>query len=411
MKNFIDEMKEKGLVAQIAHEDELYGSLREGKMCAYVGFDPTADSLHVGHLMPIMMLARWQRYGNRAIVLVGGGTAMIGDPSGRTELRKMLSREDINKNVEGLKKQFSSIINLEDPDLGIMVNNASWIETLEYIPFLREVGSCFSVNKMLTAECFKKRLEHGLSFIEFNYMLLQANDFLHLYKEYNCTVELGGDDQWSNMLAGVDLVRRKTSAKAYCMTSPLLTTSSGQKMGKTASGAVWLDPNKTSPYEYYQYWRNIPDDMVRVCLSQFTFLPVEEIEKLSSLEGQEINEAKKVLAYEATKILHGKDQADLAQSSTQSLFESAQSGGAAESVPSYEISGEDMDLVSNMVAVGIFSSRSEARRLIDQGGLSINGSRVESLSYTISDKDFKDGAILLRKGKKSYYKLYLKKLN
>ena len=406
MKNFIDEMKEKGLVAQIAHEDEFYGSLKEGKMCAYVGFDPTADSLHVGHLMPIMMLARWQRYGNRAIVLVGGGTAMIGDPSGRTELRKMLSREDINKNVEGLKKQFGRILNLEDSNLGIMVNNADWIEQIQYIPFLREVGSCFSVNKMLTAECFKKRLEHGLSFIEFNYMLLQAYDFLHLYKEYGCSVELGGDDQWSNMLAGVDLVRRKTSAKAYCMTSPLLTTSSGQKMGKTASGAVWLDPNKTSPYEYYQYWRNIPDELVRVCLSQFTFLPVEEIQRLAALREQEINEAKKVLAYETTKILHGEEEAQKAQKSASSLFGTTDSG--MDSVPEFSVDVSDMDLVSNMIKAGIVASRSEARRLIDQGGVSINGVKVESLGYLLKVEDFKDGVALIRKGKKYYHRFCLK---
>ncbi|GAA0114880.1 tyrosine--tRNA ligase [Clostridium senegalense] len=402
--NVFDVLKERGFLKQLTHEDEMREILGKEKVTFYIGFDPTADSLHVGHFIAMMFMAHMQRAGHRPIALVGGGTAMIGDPSGRTDMRKMLTREDIDRNVAGIKKQLSRLIDFSDGK-AILENNADWLLDLNYVEFIRDIGVHFSVNRMLTAECFKQRMEKGLSFFEFNYMLMQGYDFLVLNKKHNCTMELGGDDQWSNILAGMDLIRRKEGKPAYGMTCSLLTNSEGNKMGKTANGALWLDPERVSPFEFYQYWRNIADADVEKCLSLLTFLPMDEVKRLSSLEGAEINKAKTVLAYEVTKLIHGEEAAEKAKAAAEALF----SGGVDMSnVPTVTIS-EDMaesGILDILVHTKIVPSKAEGRRLIQQGGLTINETKIDDVNAKFS-KDFikEDGYALIKRGKKKFYKL------
>ncbi len=409
---FLETMKERGLVAQVTHEDELREHLKAPRT-AYAGYDPTAASLHVGHLMPTMALRRWQKAGHRVIAIVGGGTALIGDPSGKTEMRRMLTKDDIKTNMEGIKRQLAKFIDFSSPAKAIMVDNADWLAGLNYLEFLREIGPHFSVNRMLTADCFKQRMEKGLSFLEFNYMLLQSYDFLHLYRQEQCTVQLGGDDQWSNILAGMELVRRlgqpDHSAKGFALTLPLLVTSEGKKMGKTEKGAVWLDPELTSPYEYFQFWRNVEDVLVEKCLYYFTELSVEEVKTLAALPGAQINDAKVKLAYECTRMLHGAAAADDAQATAVRLFAGGD-GAAGGNEPEAEIAaatfGGGMNVLDFLVAGTVAPSKGEARRLVQQGGLSINGVAVHDIAYNVTAQDFKGAeGCLVKKGKKHYYRL------
>jgi len=404
--NVYDVLKERGFLKQLTHEEEMKEIFAKEKVTFYIGFDPTADSLHIGHFIAMMFMSHMQKAGHRPIALVGGGTAMIGDPSGRTDMRKMLTKEEIDHNISCIKGQLSKLIDFSD-DKAILENNADWLLDLNYVDFIRDIGSHFSVNRMLTAECFKQRLEKGLSFLEFNYMLMQGYDFYVLNKKYNCTMELGGDDQWSNILAGMELIRRKEGKSAYGMTCSLLTNSEGNKMGKTANGAVWLDPNKTSPFEFYQYWRNIDDADVEKCLCLLTFVPMDEVRRLSALEGAEINEAKKVLAYEVTKLIHGEEEAEGAKKAAEALF----SGGVDMSnVPTVEIA-EDMKaaLILDIIAqTGIVPSKKEGRRLIEQGGLTINDIKIEDVNETFNESYLeKDGYALIKRGKKKFYKLVI----
>lgn len=403
MENVFDVLRERGYIKQTTHEDEIRELLGKEKITFYIGFDPTADSLHVGHFIALMFMSHMQRAGHRPIALVGGGTVMVGDPSGKTDMRKMLSKEDIEKNVQRIKKQITRFIDFED-DKAILVNNGDWLLDLNYIEFIREIGVHFSVNKMLTAECFKQRLEKGLSFLEFNYMLMQAYDFLELNRRYGCVMELGGDDQWSNMIAGMDLIRRKEQKPAYAMTCTLLTNSEGKKMGKTEKGALWLDPEKTSPYEFYQYWRNVDDADVEKCLALLTFLPMDEVRRLGSLKDAAINEAKKVLAFEVTKLVHGEEEASKARSAAEALF-----GGGADmsNVPTIEISNETVGtlLLDILLSGKVIPSKKEGRRLIEQGGLYLNDNKVEDPNFIIKEEDLKDGSAIVKKGKKTYYKI------
>lgn len=398
MASVLDELLERGYIKQFTHEEETRKLLEEEKVTFYIGFDPTADSLHVGHFIAMMFMAHMQRAGHRPIALIGGGTAMVGDPSGKTDMRKMLTKEDIQHNVDSIKKQMSRFIDFSD-DKAILVNNADWLLNLNYVDFLREVGVHFSVNRMLTAECFKQRLEKGLSFLEFNYMLMQGYDFYELNQKYNCKMQLGGDDQWSNMIAGVELVRRKAQGQAMAMTCTLLTNSQGQKMGKTVGGALWLDPNKTSPFDFYQYWRNVDDADVEKCLALLTFVPMDEVRRLGSLEGSEINKAKEVLAYEVTKLVHGEEEAKKAEDAAKALF----AGGADMSnVPTVAITKEDLGktLLDVLATTKIVPSKKEGRRLIEQGGLSINGVKVEDVNRLLGEEDFEDNVALIKRGKK-----------
>jgi tyrosyl-tRNA synthetase len=400
-----DVLKERGFVAQLTHEDEIKELLSKEKVTFYIGFDPTADSLHVGHFIAVMAMAHMQRAGHRPIALLGGGTAMVGDPSGKTDMRKMLTKEDIIHNADAMKKQMSKFINFEN-ESAIMENNANWLWNLNYIDFLREVGAHFSVNRMLTAECFKQRLEKGLSFLEFNYMLMQAYDFLELNRKYGCVMQLGGDDQWSNIIQGVDLIRRKESKPAYGMTFALLTTSEGKKMGKTEKGALWLDPLKTTPYEFYQYWRNINDADVEKCLALLTFLPMEEVRRLGSLKDKEINEAKKVLAFEVTKLVHSEEDANKAQEAAEALFGG---GGNLDNAPTSTISNDILGsrVLDVLIAAGIIPSKSEGKRLIQQGGLYINDEKISDMDTVITQDFFKDGKMLVRKGKKTFHQVVI----
>ncbi|WP_373897671.1 tyrosine--tRNA ligase [Haloimpatiens sp. FM7315] len=405
MPNVYNTLVERGYIKQTTHE-EIKDILEKEKITFYIGFDPTADSLHVGHFIALMFMAHMQREGHRPIALVGGGTAMVGDPSGRTDMRKMLTKEDIEHNVSQIKKQLERFIDFSDGK-ALLVNNADWLLNLNYVDFLREIGSCFSVNKMLTAECFKQRLEKGLSFLEFNYMLMQGYDFLELNRKYNCAMELGGDDQWSNMLAGIDLVRRKESKQVYAMTCTLLTNSEGKKMGKTAKGALWLDPEKTSPYDFYQYWRNVNDSDVEKCLSLLTFVPMEEVKRLGALKDAEINEAKKVLAFEVTKLVHGEDEAKKAQNAAEALFGS---GNNLDNVPTVMVDDSSIGglLLDILVEGKIVPSKSEGRRLIQQGGISINDELIKDAKALLEDRFFNDGEGLVRRGKKKFYKIKIK---
>ena len=402
-----DELVARGLIAQVTNEEEIRKMVNEGKATFYIGFDPTADSLHVGHFMALCLMKRLQMAGNKPIALIGGGTAMVGDPSGRSDLRQMMTVETIQHNCECFKKQMSKFIDFSDGK-ALMVNNADWLMNLNYIEMLRDVGVHFSVNRMLTHECYKKRFERGLSFFEFNYMLMQAYDFLVLYQKYGCKLELGGDDQWSNILAGADLIRRKEQQPAYAMTFTLLTTSDGRKMGKTAKGAVWLDPEKTSPYDFYQYWRNVDDADVIKCLRMLTFLPLEQIDEMSHWEGSQLNQAKEILAYELTKLVHSEEEAKKAQDSARALFGS---GDAAE-MPTAELSMDDLqdgkaDILTIVHKSGLCASRSEARRNVQQGGVSVDGEKVTDIAASYTLDQLKAG-IVVKRGKKNFKKVVVK---
>ena len=401
----LDVLKERGYVQQMTHEEEMAELLEKEKITFYIGFDPTADSLHVGHFLGMMVMAHMQRAGHRPICLIGGGTAMVGDPSGKTDMRKMMTPETIEQNGECFKKQMARFIDFSE-DKAVMANNADWLMQLNYVGFLREIGAHFSVNRMLTAECFKQRLEKGLSFLEFNYMIMQGYDFLELNRRYGCVMQMGGDDQWSNILAGADLIRRKESKAAFGLTFTLLTKSDGKKMGKTEKGALWLDPEKTSPYEFYQYWRNVDDADVQKCLSLLTFLPMEEVRRLGALKDQAINEAKKVLAFEVTKLVHGEAEAAKAKEAAEALFGGA---GALDNAPTVKIAQAQLGgkIIDIMAEGGIIASKSEGRRLVQQGGLLLGDAKVTDLDAVLTAQDFTDGSVLLRKGKKSYFCLVL----
>lgn len=403
-----DELVARGLVAQVTDEDELKELINAGKAKFYIGFDATADSLHVGHFMTLCLMKRLQMAGNKPIALVGGGTTMIGDPSGRTDMRQMMTPEQINHNCECFKKQMSKFIDFGE-DKALLVNNADWLLDLNYVDLLREVGAQFSVNRMLTAECYKNRMERGLSFLEFNYMIMQAYDFYHLYEKYGCQMQLGGNDQWSNMLAGTDLIRRKLGENAYAMTITLLLNSEGNKMGKTANGAVWLDPNKTSPFEFYQYWRNVADADVFKCMRMLTFLSLEEIEEIEKWEGNRINEAKEVLAFELTKLVHSEEEAIKAQESSRALF----SGAAHADMPTTEIEEADLtdgviDLISLLVKAELAPTRSEARRNIEQGGVTVDGEKVSDVKATFTKDALAGYGMVIKRGKKKFKKVVLK---
>ena len=400
-----EELVKRGLIAQVTDEAEIRDLVNEGKATFYIGFDPTADSLHVGHFMALCLMKRLQMAGNKPVVLIGGGTAMIGDPSGRTDMRKMMTRETIDHNVACFKKQMSRFI---DFDNAILVNNADWLLDLNYVDVLRDVGACFSVNKMLSAECYKQRMEKGLSFLEFNYMIMQSYDFYHLYKTYNCNMQFGGDDQWSNMLGGTELIRKKLGKDAYAMTITLLLNSEGKKMGKTASGAVWLDPEKTTPYEFYQYWRNVGDADVLKCIRMLTFLPVEEIDKMDTWEGEQLNRAKEILAFELTKLVHGEEEATKAEASAKALF----GAGSAADAPTTELSDEDLvdgsiDILTLLVKTELCASKSEARRNVQQGGVTVEGDKVTDISKAYTKAELAEG-LLVKRGKKNYRRAVMK---
>lgn len=400
-----DELVARGLIAQVTDEKEIKELINNGKATFYIGFDPTADSLHVGHFMALCLMKRLQMAGNRPIALIGGGTAMIGDPSGRTDMRQMMTPETINHNVECFKKQMSRFIEFGE-DKALLVNNADWLMNLNYIEVLREVGAHFSVNRMLTAECYKQRMEKGLSFLEFNYMIMQSYDFYMLFQKYGCNMQFGGDDQWSNMLGGTELIRRKLGKDAHAMTITLLLNSEGKKMGKTQSGAVWLDPEKTSPYEFYQYWRNVGDADVLKCIRMLTFLPLEQIDEMDSWEGSKLNEAKDILAYELTKLVHGAEEADRAREASKALFGG---GNSMENVPAVVIPQESLteegiDILQAMVIGEMVATRSEARRAVEQGGVSVDGEKVTDIKMMLSLDKLSEG-VLVKKGKKIYKKI------
>ena len=401
MSNVFEVLTERGYIEQLTHPEEIKKMLDNKSISFYIGFDPTADSLHVGHFISLMVASHMQKAGHRPIILIGGGTASIGDPSGKTDMRRMMSREEIDHNVECFKKQISRFLSFEGENAAIIVNNADWLLDLNFIKFTREIGSLFSVNKMLAAECYKQRMERGLTFFELSYMLMQSYDFLHLYDKYGCKLEMGGNDQWSNILGGVDLIRRIGHSDSYGLTFKLLTTKEGKKMGKTEKGALWLDPAKTSPYDFYQYWRNIDDADVKNVLCLLTFLPMEKIEELSNLKDEKINEAKKVAAYEITKLVHGEEGAKKAEEASNALFEGQ---GSLDNMPTATISN-NTSILDAIIKVGFAPSKGQARQLINQGGISLNDNKITDTNYVIIDSDFKDGFAILKKGKKSYYKL------
>ena len=402
-----DELVARGLIAQVTNEEEIKNLINNGKATFYIGFDPTADSLHVGHFMALCLMKRLQMAGNKPVVLIGGGTAMVGDPSGRTDMRQMMTTETIQHNVDCFRRQMERFIDFGEGK-AILVNNADWLLGLNYVDVLRDVGACFSVNRMLSAECYKQRMEKGLSFLEFNYMIMQSYDFYHLFKAYGCNMQFGGDDQWSNMLGGTELIRRKLGKDAHAMTITLLLNSEGKKMGKTASGAVWLDPNKTAPYDFYQYWRNVGDADVLKCIRMLTFLPVEEIDKMDAWEGAQLNTAKEILAYELTALVHGQEEAEKAQAMARSLFVS----GGAENAPIVEVDESSLvdgtiDLNSLLVLGKMVPSKSEGRRAIEQGGVSVDGEKVTDVRALITKDKLAEG-ILVKRGKKSFNKFLLK---
>ena len=400
-----DELVARGLIAQVTDEEEIKELINNGKATFYIGFDPTADSLHVGHFMALCLMKRLQMAGNKPIALIGGGTAMIGDPSGRTDMRQMMTKETINHNCECFKKQMSRFIDFSDGK-ALMVNNADWLLDLNYVEVLRDIGPHFSVNRMLSAECYKQRMERGLSFLEFNYMIMQSYDFYELFQRYGCNMQFGGDDQWSNMLGGTELIRRKLGKNACAMTITLLLNSEGKKMGKTQSGAVWLDPEKTSPFEFYQYWRNVGDADVLKCLRMLTFLPLEQIDEMDKWEGSQLNTAKEILAFELTKLVHGEEEAAKAQESARALF----SGGNAANMPTATITEENLrdgeiDIMGLLVASKLCASRSEARRAVQQGGVAVNGEKVASIEASYKPEDINKEDFVLRRGKKNYRKI------
>ena len=401
MSNIFEELTQRGYTEQLTHPEEIKNLLDNESISFYIGFDPTADSLHVGHFISLMVASHMQKAGHRPIILIGGGTATIGDPSGKTDMRRMMSREEIDHNVECFKKQIAKFLSFEGENAAIIVNNADWLLDLKFINFAREIGSLFSINKMLAAECYKQRMERGLTFFELSYMLMQSYDFLYLHDKYGCKLQMGGNDQWSNILGGVDLIRRIGHSDSYGLTFKLLTTKEGKKMGKTEKGALWLDATKTSPYDFYQYWRNIDDADVKTVLSLLTFLPMEKVEELSNLKDEKINEAKKVAAYEITKLIHGEEEAKKAEEASNALFGGQ---GSLDNMPTATVAS-NISILDAIIQVGFAPSKGQARQLITQGGISLNDTKISDTNYILSDKDFKDGFAILKKGKKSYYKL------
>lgn len=405
--HILDTLKERGFIAQTVYEDDLYKLMEKEPVTFYLGIDPTADSMHIGHFIPVMMMSWLQKAGHKPIALCGGGTAMIGDPSGKSDLRKMLSQEQIQHNISCIKKQLEKFIDFSD-NKALIVNNGDWLLNLNYIDFLRDIGTNFSVNKMLTAECYKRRMEKGLTFLEFNYMIMQSYDFLRLFKDYGCRLEIGGDDQWSNMLAGADLIRRKEQQDAFAITCNLVMTHDGEKMGKTVKGALWLDPKKTTPYEFYQYWRNVADQDVEKFLALLTFLPMDEVRRLGALEGAEINEAKKILAYEITKMIHGQEEAEKAATASAALFES---GNNMEHIPSFEISSDELAEDNRVVAILALSrlakSKGEARKLISSGAVYVDDEKINDVEARIEAEALKGEGIIIRKGKKNFLRVTL----
>lgn len=402
IKSIYEVLKERDLIKQIPFEDEFKDMVKKEKTKVYLGIDPTADSIHIGHFIPLMMMSYFQKCGHTPIILVGGGTALIGDPSGKTDMRKMLSKEDISKNIDNIMKQVSKFISFEGENAAIIVNNGDWILDLNYMDFIRTYGIHFNVNRMLDAECFKQRMDKGLTFFELNYMLMQSYDFLHLFEENGCKVQIGGDDQWSNMLAGVDLIRKIHKNGSFCVTCPLLLNSEGKKMGKTVSGALWLDSKKTSPYEFYQYWRNIQDSEVYDVLRMLTYLPMDEVRRLSSLKDEKINEAKKIAAFEITKLIHGEEEAKKAESAATALFEG---NGDLNNMPTTKIDDINMTILDVIVLTGIAPSKGQARTLINQGGITLNDNKIENTNYILSEIDFANGYAIIKKGKKVFHKL------
>ena len=408
MKIF-EELVARGLIAQVTDEEEIKELVNTGKATFYIGFDPTADSLHVGHFMALCLMKRLQMAGNRPVVLIGGGTGYVGDPSGRTDMRSMMTPETIQHNCDCFKKQMERFIEFGDGK-AIMVNNADWLLKLNYIDLLREVGACFSVNNMLRAECYKQRMEKGLSFLEFNYMIMQSYDFYHLYQNYGCNMQFGGDAQWSNMLGGTELIRKKLGKDAYAMTITLLMNSEGKKMGKTANGAVWLDPNKTSPYEFYQYWRNVGDNDVLKCIRMLTFLPLEQIDEMDKWQGAELNRAKEILAYELTALVHGKEEAKKAEETAKALFSS---GGSMDNMPATELTESDftdgaVTILDLLIKCKVVPSKGEARRNVEQGGVEVNGEKVTSFGTSFTPEQLKGDGIVIKKGKKTYHRAFVK---
>ena len=402
MTDIIKELEERGYIEQLTHEEEIRKLFQKECVSFYIGIDPTANSMHIGHFVALMVASRLQKAGHKPIILMGGGTATIGDPSGRTDMRQMLTREQLDSNVEAIKKQAERFVSFEGKNAAIIVNNADWLLDLKYIDFMREIGSHFTVSKMLAQECYKTRLETGLTFFEMGYLLLQSYDFLYLHDKYNCKLQIGGNDQWSNIIGGVELIRKIGAEDSYGLTFKLLTTAEGKKMGKTAKGALWLNPEKTSPYEFYQYWRNIGDTEVKKVLSLLTFLPMEEVERLSSLKDEKINEAKKIAAYEITKLIHGEEEAKKAEEAAEALFGN---GGNIDNMPSTKLENINISILDAIVTVGMAPSKGQAKTLILQGGITLNDNKVEDVSYKLSEDDFEDGYAILKKGKKVFHKL------
>ena len=402
MTDIIKELEERGYIEQLTHEEEIRKLFQKESVSFYIGIDPTANSMHIGHFVALMVASRLQKAGHKPIILMGGGTATIGDPSGRTDMRQMLTREQLDSNVEAIKKQAERFVSFEGKNAAIIVNNADWLLDLKYIDFMREIGSHFTVSKMLAQECYKTRLETGLTFFEMGYLLLQSYDFLYLHDKYNCKLQIGGNDQWSNIIGGVELIRKIGAEDSYGLTFKLLTTAEGKKMGKTAKGALWLNPEKTSPYEFYQYWRNIGDTEVKKVLSLLTFLPMEEVERLSSLKDEKINEAKKIAAYEITKLIHGEEEAKKAEEAAEALFGN---GGNIDNMPSTKLENINISILDAILTVGMAPSKGQAKTLILQGGITLNDNKVEDISYKLSEDDFEDGYAILKKGKKVFYKL------
>ncbi len=402
MQNVFDILEQRGYIEQLTHEKEMRELFEKESVSFYIGIDPTANSMHIGHFVALMVASILQKAGHRPIILMGGGTAAIGDPSGRTDLRQMLTREQLDANVEAIKKQAERFVSFEGENAAIIVNNKDWLLDLNYIDFMKEIGSKFTVAKMISQECYKNRLETGLTFFEMGYLLLQSYDFLYLHDKYNCKMQIGGNDQWSNIIGGVELIRKIGTEDSYGLTFKLLTNSEGKKMGKTAKGALWLNPEKTSPYEFYQYWRNVADTDVRKILSLLTFLPMEEIDRLSSLEGEKINEAKKTAAYEITKLIHGEEEAKKAEEAANALFSG---NGNTENMPTTKIDDTNISIVDALVLTGIAPSKGQARTLISQGGITLNDEKIDDINYKLSDDDFKEGYAIIRKGKKIYHKI------
>ena len=402
MANVFEVLEERGFIEQITHEKEVKELFEKESVPFYIGFDPTADSLHVGHFVSMMVASHMQKYGHKPIILIGGGTATIGDPSGKSDMRRMMTREEIDHNVECFKVQLSKFLSFEGENAAIIVNNADWLLDLNFIDFMRDIGTLFSVNRMLAAECYKQRMEQGLTFFELGYMLMQSYDFLYLHDKYGCKLQMGGNDQWSNIIGGVELIRRVGHDDSYGLTFKLLTTKEGKKMGKTEKGALWLDPAKTSPYEFYQYWRNIADEDVRTVLCLLTFLPMDEVNRLSELKDENINEAKKVAAFEITKLIHGEEEAKKAQESAEALFGG---NGVPADIPTTKVESSPLSILDALVLTGLAPSKGQARILISQGGVSLNDKKIEDVNYVLSDSDFNDGFAILRKGKKVYHRL------